>query len=379
MTFRKRVAFSAAAAIIPLTLLFVCFEISLRLKATKAQTTEARRLIDSKFGWLPTPNLVRKGESTDAIRQKTEFVMTQDEHGFRQWGDIKTAKPRVFVLGDSYTQSDDIDDSKTFYAVLQQRMPDTEFWAFGCSGFGTFQQWMVLEQYVAEIRPDVLLLQMSSNDIINNLLELEDSMPFLATPGPRPYLMSDGSVRFHLASRHKGLAAYSKAIASLSDRIESLAYRSEQWEPGKVRDYGTHRKPANFQKLLERAEDKTVEILNRMQATLGPDTQILAFYDEDVPPLSQALKNACQEAGIPVIDTVGSTMMAEEGKQGHYIYRTRDLWHWNDDGHSLVAGILEEPLKKAIHQASGRSGDQIKPAKSLEAIASDPQDQRNVK
>lgn len=355
ITLRKRIAFTAIAATLPLSLLFACFELSLRLKQASAKATEARRMIDSEFGWLPTPNLIREGEAIDAVRQKSHFLMTQDSHGFRKWGDTSTAHKRVFVLGDSYTQSDDIDDGKTFYAVLQNRMPEAEFWAFGCSGFGTFQQWMILEKYVGEIRPDVLILQMSSNDVINNLLELEDNMPFLATPGPRPYLMDDGTTRFHMATRHKGLAQYSRAIASLSDRFESLTHRSEQWVPGQMRNYGVHRKPRNFQELLDRSVLKTAEILERMQKTVGPETRILAFYDEDVPPLSDALRQACQKANIPLIDTIGPAMMVEEGRANSYVYRTRDLWHWNDDGHALVADLLEEPLRNALNQGVSES------------------------
>lgn len=355
MTLRKRLVFTAIAVSLPIGFLFLCFEAGLRLKQARIKSSEARRVIDSEFGWLPTPNLVREGDSADAIMQKSHFRMTQDEHGFRRWGDVNTSKTRVFVLGDSYTQSDDIDDSKTFYALLQERMPESEFWAFGCSGFGSYQQLMILQKYAAEIRPNVLLLQMSSNDIINNLLELEDVMPFLATPGPRPYLMDDDSVRYHITTRHKGLAQYSLAIGSLCDRIDSLTHQSEHWIPGKVRDYGVHRKPRNFQELLDHSVVKTAQILERMQKAVGPETQILAFYDEDTPPLTLALRKACEKAGIPLIDTIGPAMRAEEGRAGQYVYRTRDLWHWNDDGHALVADLLQKPLQESIAQATSQS------------------------
>ncbi len=348
LTRRKRIVFSAVAALIPLFFLILAAEVRMRLKFSKAAIAEARRVIDPELGWKPTPNLAREGTALDALRRPSKYRMTQNADGFRLASDPKTSKPRVFVLGDSYTQSDDIDDSKFYPALLAGRIPEASFWAFGCSGYGTFQQWMILQKHVATIRPDVLLLQMSSNDVVNNLLELEDAMPFLATPGPRPYLLDDGSTKFHFSTRDKGLRRYSRTWGSIQDRFDSIVNRSERWVPGQVRQYGTARNPDNFDDLLHRATEKTVALLRKIQSTIGPDAKLIAFYDEDVPPLSDALKRACDLAGVELIDSVGPAMMAEEGRQGKFVYRTIDKWHWNDAGHAVVADLLENPVREAL-------------------------------
>jgi|688.fasta_scaffold129778_2 lysophospholipase L1-like esterase len=370
ITRRKRIAFTLIASAIPLSLMIMGFEISLRLKQSKAISSESRRILDQKLGWVPRPGLVREGESLDAINETSHFRMTQDSHGFRRWGDISTKKTRVFVIGDSYTQADDIDDAKTYYSLLADRLPEAEVWAFGCSGYGTFQQSMILEKYAPEIRPDLLLIQLSSNDLINNLMELEDAMPFLSTPGPRPYLMDDGAVKNHFATRNRGLRKFSYTYASISDRLENLIYQSEQWVPGQSRNYGAHRNPENIDKLLQDSISKTALILERMKQIVGPQTQVMAFYDEDVPPLTEGLKDACKKADVPLIGTIGQKMVEEEGRRGQYFYRTRDLWHWNNDGHKLVADLLETPLRQALQpQNSGR--DPIPNDKNQPAIARD--------
>lgn len=359
MTLRKRIVFSAIAALVPLFLLVVGIEVTLRLKQTTAKTTEARRKLDTELGWVPTPNLVRTGQSRDAIGRTSTFHMTQDAHGFRLWGDTATPKKRVLILGDSYTQADDIDDAQAYWAQLAGKFPEAEFWAFGCSGYGTFQQALVLERYVAEIKPDLLVLQMSSNDLINNLLELEDALPFLTTPGPRPYLLDDGRVKHYFATSKRGLKAWSLAYGSLADRLEDLLYQHEQWVPGQTRDYGTHRAPAHMDELLRKATSKTADLLVRMKTAIGANAEMISFYDEDVPPLTDALKTACAQAGVRLISTIGPAMMAEEGRQGHYVYRTRDLWHWNDDGHKLVADLLEDKIRESL--AVNRSESPSKP------------------
>lgn len=348
MTLRKRIVFSAIAAILPLGLITVGVELSLRLKQKSAKTTEARRRLDSELGWVPTPDLVRTGQSRDAIGRTTQYRMTQESHGFRLWGDTATTRKRVLVLGDSYTQADDIDDTRAYWAELARKFPEAEFWAFGCSGYGTFQQALVLEKYVSQIKPDLLILQMSSNDIVNNLLELEDAMPFLSTPGPRPYLQDDGSVKHYFATTSRGLKNWSLAYASLADRVEDILYKHEQWVPGQVRDYGTHRAPRHFDDLLAKSTKKTAGLLGRIQRDIGANARIIAFYDEDVPPLSDAIKQACTTAGVRLVSSIGPAMMQEEGRSGHYVYRTRDLWHWNDDGHKLVADQLEPEVRSML-------------------------------
>jgi hypothetical protein len=368
LTRRKKIAFSLIALSFPAMLVFLGFEMTLRIKAANTRTNEARRVIDSKLGWRPTPSLVREGDSSDAIGQKYHFRMTQDAHGFRLWGDVNTTKPRVFVLGDSYTQADDIDDQQTFHAILAQRFPGAEFWAFGCSGYGTYQQMMILQEVQPQVRPDVLVLQLSSNDVVNNLAELESCMPFLTTPAPRPYLQDDGTVRFAMAQRHRGLAGYSKAIASISDRIETLTTASEQWVPGQMRRYTIRFKSDDFDQILDKAVVKTADLLRQMKKVVGPNTRVIAFFDEDVEILTNALKQACLLADLPLVESVGKAISDEEGKRGNFCYRTRDFWHWNNQGHEVVATVLEPYLSKALEEKYPESA---KPSAKSEKLAKD--------
>lgn len=372
---RKRIAFSLVALSIPLMLAFLGFEITLRVKAAGKISKEARRVVDARLGWRPKPNLVREGVSTDALGQKSKFRMTQNENGFRIWGDTATQKPRVFVLGDSYTQSDDIDDKKTYFAQLATRLPEAEFWSFGCSGYGTYQQLLILKEYEPAIRPDVLVLQLSSNDVVNNLAQLEECMPFLTTPAPRPFLQDDGSVVFQMAQRHRGLASYSRAIASISDRVETLMSAEEQWIPGQSRKQTIRFKSRDFDQILDKAIIKTADLLKQIKATLGPEARMLAFYDEDVEILTRALKQACILAEVDLIDDAWRAICAEEGKKGIFCYRTRDFWHWNDAGHAVVAGTLEPHLKKALKI---QINDRSTPVNQTEKLAVDQQN-ANIK
>ena len=122
--------------------------------------------------------------------------------------------------------------------------------------------------------------------------------------------------------------------------------------PGENRKIGTELNQESLNQLIKKATIKTATILNSIKTRLGPDTRLIAFYDEDVQPLGQALQQACLDAQIPLIQSIGPKMMKEEGRLGYYHYRTRDLWHWNNDGHKLVADLLETPLRQALELAS---------------------------
>ena len=124
--------------------------------------------------------------------------------------------------------------------------------------------------------------------------------------------------------------------------------------------------------LLTKSAMKTASILQGMKQVAGPKTQVIAFYDEDVPPLTMALKQACEMAKIPLISSIGQKMVEEEGRLGLFYYRTRDLWHWNDEGHKLVAELLETPLQQALAPKNS-GGDSIPNANDINqpAIARD--------
>jgi hypothetical protein len=48
-----------------------------------------------------------------------------------------------------------------------------ESFAYGVMGYGTLQQYMILDRYLDEIQPGLIILQMCSNDLINNSLSVE--------------------------------------------------------------------------------------------------------------------------------------------------------------------------------------------------------------
>ena len=73
--------------------------------------------------------------------------ISQDGHGFRMFGNVSSGKPRVFVIGDSFTQATDVSDDKTYYAIVK-RLLNVEVFAYGGGGYGSLQECMILDKYI---------------------------------------------------------------------------------------------------------------------------------------------------------------------------------------------------------------------------------------
>jgi len=60
-------------------------------------------------------------------------------------------------------------------------------YAAGIGGFGNLQEYLVLVSVFDKIKPDIVMWQLCSNDVDNNVYELDNSS-FYNNQRPRPYL-----------------------------------------------------------------------------------------------------------------------------------------------------------------------------------------------
>ena len=111
------------------------------------------------------------------------------------FGKLSSAKPRVFVIGDSFTQATAASDQQTYYAVLQ-RLLDVEVFAYGGGGYGSLQEFMILDRYLDLIKPSLILWQFCTNDFINNSPELETGSVINNNGIVRPYWVDHQSTTF---------------------------------------------------------------------------------------------------------------------------------------------------------------------------------------
>lgn len=136
--------------------------------------------VDSLTGFSPRPGV------SGWVHDEGDAFVRINSAGFRdrEHSVIKPAHTlRIAVLGDSMTEARQVDVSQTFWSILEQsllrcsglggRAP--EVLNFGVSGYGTAQEYLLMER-VWRFQPDIVLLAFyPGNDVLNNSRELEHS------------------------------------------------------------------------------------------------------------------------------------------------------------------------------------------------------------
>ena len=120
-----------------------------------------------------------------------EVHYSTQKYGFRVFGDTNTNKLKILVIGDSFTGSVEISDGKLYYNYFTKWNPHIELFAYGVSGYGTLQEYMILDRYLDLIKPDIILWQFCANDIINNSHTLESASFLHNNHLTRPYYNID--------------------------------------------------------------------------------------------------------------------------------------------------------------------------------------------
>jgi len=98
----------------------------------------------------------------------------------------------VLFIGDSYTHAVEVSRTKTYYEILATYLP-FECFAYGAAGYGTLQEYLLLEKYMNIIDPDNIILQLCSNDIIDNYSAMEKISTYKVGK-KRPYLNKYGDI-----------------------------------------------------------------------------------------------------------------------------------------------------------------------------------------
>ncbi len=149
---------------------------------------------DSLVGWSLRPGAqgVNFFEGSEPEVRISSAGVRDREHSIVKPGDVW----RVAVLGDSYTDALQVAEDKRFTSVIERLLAEcdagggrrVEVLNFGVSGFGTAQEFLLLQDRVLRYAPDVVVLAfLPGNDITDNVRALDLSV------GSRPYVTLNGS------------------------------------------------------------------------------------------------------------------------------------------------------------------------------------------
>lgn len=122
---------------------------------------------DELLGWTFIPGkrgaIVYAGEAN-------HFIQT-NKSGFRD-DDFKKEKEgkRVMFIGDSFVSNISVEKEGVFTEVLESQIPGLDAMNFGVNGYGQVQEMLLLDKWVDQIKPDLVVLTVYvRNDFGDNL------------------------------------------------------------------------------------------------------------------------------------------------------------------------------------------------------------------
>jgi len=107
---------------------------------------------DSVLGWFPIPG------ARERFVASREFSVINNSQGFRAPEFVPSQRPGIVFLGDSFVWGYDVEAEERFTEKLQARHPEWSVYNLGVSGYGTDQEYLLLQRYFALYQPRVVFL-----------------------------------------------------------------------------------------------------------------------------------------------------------------------------------------------------------------------------
>jgi lysophospholipase L1-like esterase len=257
--------------------------------------------------------------------------------------------PRILAIGDSFTQAVEVSDEEPYYALLGRALA-AEVFTYGAGGYGTLQEYLILDRYADQIQPDLLLWQYCSNDFMNNDWELESQSWFANNGLLRPY-WENGVIRYRLPKLDLG------GVRALAEEHSRLGYwlfsRLDALQRGLAGN-----EPRSIEHEIEaqglahpgfaRAVATTDQLMKLVRRRV-PGIPIVAFNCDDAQPYRDAFGAISARHQIAFVAEVSTSV--QESEAGGAV-RVMD-GHWNEQGHRIVAEQLEAYLA-AVGWGTGR-------------------------
>jgi hypothetical protein len=107
---------------------------------------------DKALGWFPVAN------SQDRLLASRVISVVNNSEGFRAPERQSSNKPGILFLGDSFVWGFDVEMVERFTEKLQAKHPEWNILNFGVSGYGTDQEYLLLQKHFDAYKPQVVFL-----------------------------------------------------------------------------------------------------------------------------------------------------------------------------------------------------------------------------
>ncbi|MBF0215999.1 MAG: hypothetical protein HQL30_03280 [Candidatus Omnitrophica bacterium] len=298
---------------------------------------------DAKLGWKTRPGYTYKGFLSDNYGISYEQNIKYDDNGFISFGSLKPkGKKKVLFIGDGVTQSIYMPNAYTYPRLLANSLA-IEIFVYAVEGYGMLQKYLVLEEWIKKIDPDIIVFQTRFTDIVyaDPMLEAECySSGFIARTHARPYLSEKGEIFYKNSYRglfFLGLDLGSVALSEIGNIIYRKLYLNRQKE-----QFAKIRKGED--KSYERARGNFETVLVKIKAIVPSGKKIYIIPSDEEDPFFKDIQAAAEKNGITFVGIVPKAVRYE-GEHGSYVWLRSS---WDAKGQNVVAQVLAGYLSKDI-------------------------------
>jgi hypothetical protein len=282
-------------------------------------------------------------------------------------------RPRIGVLGDSFTFGFGVEDDETFVELMDRADPERDFLNLAIPGTSTDQQYLLMRNRARPLGIDhYVLVFYLGNDLLDNALPYP-----LHTDLAKPFFQLDAYGRLEL--KNTPVPRQPKPPALRKNTLGSLTF-GEEMRSGRLASTQLYRRlfpekvsisPDEARQILE---ERLAGQLGLMDALLGAIKKEAAFQDAGLtivlmPGLSwlkqpdswsaafqeftrQKVRGLAAGHDLPVVDLAGALRSATETIPDPLEFYHPHEGHLNRDGHKLVAGILSSVFETSFQTKS---------------------------
>ena len=167
MLLNKRQISNLLLLVVTTVICLLIAEIGIRIIfKDRLRVQDERNLIyryDSKLGWFPIENSAKHYKGSRLID------VVHNSRGFRDDEHSVSANPRIMFLGDSYVWGYDVEQKERFTEKLDKALINWSVYNLGVSGYGTDQEYLILQQHYDFYKPNIVFLVFcADNDELDN-------------------------------------------------------------------------------------------------------------------------------------------------------------------------------------------------------------------
>lgn len=107
---------------------------------------------DDELGWAPIPSSVSRATNARTVEVRHNGLGLRDDEF------TLDAKPTILFLGDSFVWGLDAESEERFSELLKPRIASHKIVAAGVSGYGTDQEYLLLQRLWPQVKPAIVVL-----------------------------------------------------------------------------------------------------------------------------------------------------------------------------------------------------------------------------